>query len=85
MSLVVMYIYTMNEVIVKKDGAIMVNEKELRMVELLSQGSGYQDIADAYSLSRRTIEIQVTKLRQKFGSATNSQLVATFLRQGLIK
>lgn len=75
----------MNEVIVKKDGAIMVNEKEIRMVELLSQGSGYQDIADAYSLSRRTIEIQVTKLRQKFESATNSQLVATFLRQGLIK
>lgn len=75
----------MNDVIIKKDGAIMVSEKELRMIELLSKGSGYQDIADAYSLSRRTIEIQITKLRQKFKSATNSQLVATFLRQGLIK
>lgn len=68
----------------KKD-SLIVSEREVKMVEMFSNGSHSQDIADEFGLSCRTIETNVIKLKQRFCCATVAQLVAMFLRKELIK
>lgn len=75
----------MNEVIVRKKDSVIVSEKEVRIVEMLADGHHCQDIADEFKLSSRTIEVYVTKLRQRFVCATHAQLVAVFIRKGIIE
>lgn len=75
----------MSEVVIKTKDTILVSDRDIKMVEAFSHGKHCADIAKSVKLSKRTVELHVTNLRHKFNCATIPQLVATFLRKGLIK
>lgn len=75
----------MNEIVVKKDGTITISERDCDIVEKVSNGWRFEDIAKYYDLSRRTIEAHVNRLRSQFDCKTVSQLACEFIRKGLIK
>lgn len=75
----------MKEVIVIKDDTVTVSERDLEIVDKLSNGYTCGEIGHDYQLSKRTIEAHVSRLKNHFDCCTIPQLVATVIRKGLIK
>lgn len=73
------------EVVIVKEGAIKVSEKDIKIIEYFSKGWKSDDIAAELSMNNRTLEAHVFKLRGAFHASNITQLACEFLRQGLIK
>lgn len=85
MSQTFMYICLMKEVVVINEDTVTVSQQDLDIVNKLSNGLTCGEIGFSYNLSKRTIEAHVSKLKNYFDCDTIPQLVATFIRKGLIK
>lgn len=69
----------------KKDDAIIMSEKKTRMIEMFSNGYQSPEIAKELGVATRTVEVQMYNLRKELNYITTTQLVAEFIRKGLIK
>ncbi len=75
----------MDREIRKKDDAIIMSEKKTRMIEMFSNGYQSPEIAKELGVATRTVEVQMYNLRKELNYSTTTQLVAEFIRKGLIK
>lgn len=73
------------EVLVKRENTIVVAERDVKMVKMLSDGAIMRKIAAELSLSKRTVENLLNNLRDEFNCDTLPHLVATFLRKKIIE
>jgi DNA-binding CsgD family transcriptional regulator len=73
------------EVFVQRTGAIIISERDMKIVQDYSNGKPTKQIAKEHELSSRTIEAIFNKLRDKFDCINIVHLVATLLRNGTIK
>jgi DNA-binding NarL/FixJ family response regulator len=64
---------------------ISVPEKQIIIIELLSNGYTISEIAENLSLSPRTITSHIENLRKKFGAANSIHLVSHFLRNKMFE
>jgi DNA-binding NarL/FixJ family response regulator len=60
------------------------DERSLRVVELLAQGRSTREIADDMSYSERTIKKHIQDLERRLRARSRAQVVAHAIRQGLI-
>ena len=74
----------MGNVISAKDG-IFVTDKEIELVQMLSDGHRNKSISEQLAISVRTVEDRLDKLRAKTGCKSLPQLVAKFIRDGVIE
>ena len=58
---------------------------EKRVVTLMASGKSVPQIAEITKKNVRTLEGHVERMRYKFGVDTSKELVAYFLRSGIIK
>lgn len=69
--------------IVPKD-KVVVTEREAEMVKMLTEGHRPVEIASKLNVSNRTVETYLATLRRKTNCRTLPQLVAVFIKNGLI-
>lgn len=72
-------------VVIKRDGAVMVSEKEIKTMEMYSNGCIAKDVAKELRVSVRTVESYILRLKSRLDCATVTQVVCEFIRMGLIK
>lgn len=54
----------------------VLTERQLEVIDLLSQGCTYQEIADRLFLSERTIKYHMEQIKEKTGFKTQAQVIA---------
>jgi DNA-binding NarL/FixJ family response regulator len=72
-------------VVVKNEDTIVLTPRDIEIIGYLSNGDRFEDVAQRFCLSKRTIELHVNRLRHQFNCKTVSQLTCDFIRKGLIK
>lgn len=60
-------------------------EKEREWVKRLADGATYKELSIENDLSKNALAYKLTALREKFGCKNSGELIAVFLRNGLIK
>jgi DNA-binding NarL/FixJ family response regulator len=60
---------------------VTLTSKQTRILELLCEGKVHKEIADVMTLSTRTVQHYVERLKIKFGARNTTQLVVFFVRQ----
>lgn len=73
------------EVVVKRENTVVVSDREVGIVKMLSNGVTVKQIAVEMGINRRTLENTCNRLRFDFDCNTLPQLVATFLRKKIIE
>src|SRR5471030_2736114 len=61
----------------------ILSDREFQVLQMLAAGNSINDIADALSLSAKTISTHKMRLMQKLGLATNAELIRYAIRQGI--
>ena len=67
------------------DEAIKFNDRELEIIQLLSNGLDTKEVANKISLSTRTIDAYRSKLLSKTGTKNSIGLVMYAIKNGLVK
>lgn len=75
----------LSAVLAKTPSEVIVTEREVWYVQQLSNGYSREEMASDSGLSIRTVEANLDALRKKSNCRSIPQMVATFLRNGLIK
>jgi DNA-binding NarL/FixJ family response regulator len=78
-------IFVVMEVVVQRNGDVIIPERNIKIVEDYSNGKSIKEIAKEQDLSFRTVEAIFNKLRYQFGCKNIVHLVSTLLRKGVIK
>jgi DNA-binding CsgD family transcriptional regulator len=73
------------EVFVQRDNAVVISERDVKIVQDYSHGKSMNDISVGLGLSKRSVEAIFNKLRAKFDCKNVVHLVATLMRNGTIK
>ena len=60
-------------------------ERELEVLCLVAQGWINERIADALTISERTVRFHLTNIYSKLGVATRGEAMAPALREGLVE
>ncbi|MEA3104786.1 response regulator transcription factor, partial [Caballeronia mineralivorans] len=58
--------------------------REFQVLQMLAAGNSINDIADALSLSAKTISTHKMRLMQKLGLNNNSEVIRYAVRHGLV-
>lgn len=64
-----------------KNDYFSINETEKKIIQLLADGAIYEDIAQEFNKSVRTIKSHTEKLKIQFNCRTLTQLVVTIVKQ----
>ncbi|KQR78380.1 LuxR family transcriptional regulator [Burkholderia sp. Leaf177] len=62
----------------------ILSDREFQVLQMLAAGSSINDIADALSLSAKTISTHKMRLMQKLGLNNNSEMIRYAVRHGLV-
>jgi DNA-binding NarL/FixJ family response regulator len=62
----------------------ILSDREFQVLQMLAAGSSINDIADALSLSAKTISTHKMRLMQKLGLNNNSEVIRYAVRHGLV-
>ncbi len=62
----------------------ILSDREFEVLRLLASGRSVNDIADAFSLSAKTISTHKRRLMQKLGLSNNAELIRYSIRHGLV-
>ena len=62
-----------------KDRTVLLTKREWECLSEISQGKTYKEVANALSISPRTVEDHVNRLKEKMGASHRSKLVNCFL------
>ena len=62
----------------------ILSDREFQVLQMLAAGTSINDIADALSLSAKTISTHKMRLMQKLGLNNNSEVIRYAVRHGLI-
>lgn len=73
------------EVVVARKNSMIVSERNVKIVEMYSNGEPTKNIAKKYKVTPRAIEGVVARLKTEFKCKSLTHLIATFLRNGTIK
>jgi DNA-binding NarL/FixJ family response regulator len=64
--------------------AVQLDPRAVQLVELIADGQGTREIAEAMNYSERTIKKLITELELALGARSRAQIVAHAIRRGLI-
>jgi DNA-binding CsgD family transcriptional regulator len=64
---------------------VLVPKQNKEIIELIADGYSVREISDLKKINRRTLESKLDRMRISYGCINLPNLVATFLREGLIK
>lgn len=73
------------ETVITTNSQVIISERDVKIVQLYSDGFKAYQIAKRLKISSRTVEAVLNKLRDKYKAKTVTHLVAVFLRNNLIK
>ncbi|SOE96250.1 two component transcriptional regulator, LuxR family [Burkholderia sp. D7] len=62
----------------------ILSDREFQVLQMLAAGNSINDIADALSLSAKTISTHKMRLMQKLGLSNNSEVIRYAVRHGLV-
>ncbi len=62
----------------------ILSDREFQVLQMLAAGTSINDIADALSLSAKTISTHKMRLMQKLGLNNNSEVIRYAVRHGLV-
>lgn len=66
----------------KKD--TLLNDRQIRVLQLLIEGNNISQIADELSLSRRMVDVYIHQIKAALGATTREQAVAIAIKRKLI-
>jgi len=72
------------ETVIKRKNVVVLTERDLQIVSMLSIGKTAPDIAKKLKMSERTIEGIIVKLRGKYKCKNVVHLVSHFLRNQIL-
>jgi len=72
-------------VVIKRRDTTILTERQEKMLYALSEGCNAKEIGKQLGLSPRTIEMHIASMRDDFDCKNVTHLVATMLRQKVIK
>ena len=79
--------FTVMDTVIKSKNIVIISDIDVKVVEALSHGKKASEVPKAikYKVSHRTVEARIEKLKLKYNCRNTAHLVASFLRNGLIK
>jgi DNA-binding CsgD family transcriptional regulator len=77
-------IFVLMEVVIKDENKVIISERDVEIVRLLSAGVTAKRAAVELGINIRTFESKLGKLKYSFDCNTVAHLVATFIRKKLI-
>lgn len=73
------------EIVVLKDSAITIDEKDIKLVQMYANGMSRNDMSKKTNKSVRTVEARIDKIKLIVNAKSIPNLIAFFFRNNLIK
>ena len=73
------------DIIVKSRASLVINDRHVRMFQMIADDTPRSEIAKKLKLSIRTLEADLDKVRNGLGCKNTAAAIAILFRKGIIK